>query len=155
MTSSNNEAGSAVNFDLSRFIDAQQGSYDGVKAELSAGQKWGHWMWFVFPQASGLGTSPTARFYAIASMEEAAAYAAHPVLGARLRECAQLLLAVPERTAAEILGGIDAMKLRSCMTLFQAAASDDPVFGEVLERFFEGAPDDATQRILAAWRSQA
>lgn len=144
-----------MNFDLRRFIEAQDGMYDGVKAELGAGRKTGHWMWFVFPQASGLGTSPTARFYAVASLEEAAAYVTHPLLGARLRDCAKLLLAVPERSAAQILGGIDAMKLRSSMTLFQAAAPSELVFGKVLERFFGGVPDDATLRILAAWRSRA
>lgn len=141
--------------DLERFVAAQQGMFDGVTAELGAGRKTGHWMWFVFPQAAGLGTSPTARFYAIASLEEAEAYAAHPVLGVRLRECARLLLLHTGRPAVDILGPVDAMKLRSSMTLFQTAAPDEPVFGEVLERFFDGRPDRATLEILAAWRPQS
>ncbi|WP_038467179.1 DUF1810 domain-containing protein [Arthrobacter sp. PAMC 25486] len=140
---------------LQRFIDAQEGMYDGVKTELGAGRKRGHWMWFVFPQVSGLGMSPTSQFFAIASIGEAMAYAAHPLLGARLRECAKLLLSVPGRSAEDNLGAVDAMKLHSSMTLFQAAVPDEPMFGEVLARYFDGGPDEATQRILAAWRSQA
>lgn len=146
--------GEPQRFDLQRFVDAQEDRYDGVRAELGAGHKSGHWMWFVFPQARGLGTSPTARFYAIASLGEAAAYAAHRLLGTRLRECAHLLLSVPGRAAVEILGPVDAMKLRSSMTLFQAAAPGEPVFADVLERCFAGIPDEATLQILAAWRPQ-
>ena len=141
--------------DFDRFLDAQQGMYDGVKAELGAGRKRGHWMWFVFPQAAGLGRSTTAQFYGITSMAGAVAYAAHPVLGARLRECAGLLLAVPGTSAVEILGQVDAMKLRSSMALFQAAAPGESVFGEVLDRFYDGVPDAATLRIVAAWGEQA
>lgn len=140
---------------LERFIDAQEGVFDGVRAELGAGRKTGHWMWFVFPQAVGLGTSSTARFYAIASLEEASAYAAHPVLGARLREGAGLLLSSSGQSAEDVLGAVDAMKLSSSMTLFQAVATDEAVFSDVLARFFDGAADPATLRILAGWRSQA
>ena len=148
------QSGEPQHFDLQRFVDAQEGRYDGARAELGAGLKSGHWIWFVFPQARGLGSSPTAQFYAIASTGEAAAYAAHHLLGTRLQECARLLLSVPGRSAVEILGLVDAVKLRSSMTLFQAAAPDEPVFGDVLDRYFAGLPDEATQRILAAWRSQ-
>ena len=146
--------GELHHFELQRFVDAQEDRYDGIKAELGAGLKLGHWMWFVFPQARGLGTSPTAQFYAIASMGEAAAYAAHHLLGARLQECANLVLSVQGRSAVEILGLVDAVKLRSSVTLFQAVAPDEPVFGDVLDRYFAGIPDEATQRILAAWRLQ-
>ncbi len=141
--------------DFDRFLDAQQGMYDGVKAELGAGRKRGHWMWFVFPQAAGLGRSPTAQYYGITSLAGAAAYAAHPVLGARLRECAGLLLAAPGESAADIMGQVDAMKLRSSVTLFQAAAPGEAVYGQVLDRFYDGIPDAATLRILAGWGVQA
>ncbi len=143
-----------MDFDLDRFVAAQEGMYDGAKAELGAGLKRGHWMWFVFPQAAGLGRSPIAQFYGMTSMAEAVAYAAHPVLGARLRECAGLLLAAPGASAADIMGQVDAMKLRSSMTLFQAVAPGDAVFGEVLDRFYDGVPDSATLRILDAWGAQ-
>lgn len=139
--------------DLDRFLQAQEETYDGVKTQLGSGHKSGHWMWFVFPQADGLGTSPLSRCYAITSLEGAAAYAAHPVLGARLRECAGLLLLHSGHSAADILGPVDAMKLRSSMTLFQAVAPEEPSFGSVLEAWFDGIPDPATLRILTRWRS--
>ncbi|MET4002825.1 uncharacterized protein (DUF1810 family) [Arthrobacter sp. UYCu511] len=142
-------------FDLDRFLAIQEEKYDGVRVELGAGYKTGHWMWWIFPQAAGLGTSPTAQFYAIASLGEAVAYAAHSVLGARLRACAQLLLEVPDDSAQDILGQVDAMKLRSSMTLFQTAAPEEPLFAEVLHRFFGDSPDFATEQILATWRSQS
>ena len=116
--------------------------------ELRNGQKRGHWMWFVFPQVAGLGRSEVAQHYAIASLAEARAYAAHPVLGARLRACAAALLAVEGRSAREILGEIDAMKLRSSMTLFHRADPDEPVFRAVLERFFDGLVDPRTDALL-------
>ena len=131
-------------YDLERFVAAQEHVYDGVVAELRAGRKTGHWMWFVFPQVAGLGLSEMSRFYAIASLEEARAYLEHPVLGPRLRECAGLVLATRDRTAEAIFGGIDAVKLRSSMTLFHRAAPDDAVFAAVLERYFGGAADPAT-----------
>ena len=132
--------------DLERFVAAQDGggTYRSAVAELERGRKAGHWMWFVFPQLAGLGSSPTARRYALASREEAAAYAAHPVLGPRLRRCAALLLAVDGRSAGEILGPVDALKLRSSMTLFLRAVPDEPVFASVLGRFFDGRPDPRT-----------
>ena len=133
-------------FDLQRFVDAQDsgGSYDAALAELRAGAKRGHWMWFVLPQLAGLGRSATAQHYAISGLDEARAYLAHPVLGPRLRECAAALTGLDGSDPVAVLGGVDAQKLRSSMTLFEAAASDEPVFGQVLEQYFAGARDDAT-----------
>ncbi|MEO8220230.1 MAG: DUF1810 domain-containing protein [Specibacter sp.] len=139
--------------DLERFVASQSRVYDDVKAELGAGRKTSHWMWFVFPQVAGLGSSDFARLYAIDSLAEAVSYAAHPILGARLRECARLVLNVPVLSAVDILGALDAMKLHSSMTLFVHAALQEPVFGEVLERFYGGMPDPATEAILARWRA--
>lgn len=132
-------------FDLGRFVRAQDegGAYQRAAAELRAGRKAGHWMWFIFPQIAGLGSSAMSRRYAISGLPEARAYLGHPVLGRRLTECARIVAAA-SGTAEDIFGGIDAMKLRSSMTLFAAAAPDEPVFGEVLAKFFGGAPDDAT-----------
>ena len=135
-------------FDLDRFLEAQEGVYDAVLAELRRGRKTGHWMWFVFPQIAGLGRSPAAQQYAIAGIDEARAYVAHPVLGARLRECAAALLTVAGRSAEDILGPIDAMKLRSSMTLFHRAAPDEALFRSVLDRFYDGRPDAATDELL-------
>lgn len=130
--------------DLERFVRAQDGVYDQALQELRAGAKRGHWMWFVFPQVAGLGHSPTAQRYAIAGLDEARAYLAHPVLGPRLVEAAQALLALSARDPVRVLGPVDALKLRSSMTLFEAAAPDERVFGEVLERFYDGERDEAT-----------
>src|SRR5215470_16949284 len=115
-------------YDLARFVAAQDagGTYLRAVAELRAGDKQSHWMWFVFPQIAGLGRSPTAVRYAIASLNEAKAYLAHPILGERLRECAKLVLKVEGRTAREIFGSVDEMKFRSCLTLFRKAAPDEP-----------------------------
>ncbi|MDP9795617.1 uncharacterized protein (DUF1810 family) [Catenuloplanes nepalensis] len=135
--------------DLQRFVDAQEGVHERALAELAAGEKRSHWMWFVFPQLAGLGRSEMARRYALASLDEARDYLAHPVLGPRLRECARAVLSVQGRTADRILGGIDAQKLRSSMTLFSLAAPDEPVFAEVLDRYFEGAPDPLTRTLGA------
>jgi uncharacterized protein (DUF1810 family) len=137
-----------VSQDQDRFLAAQRGTYAGAIQELRRGRKTGHWMWFVFPQLAGLGRSETSRFYGIASLEEARAYLAHPVLGARLRESAAALLATTGRTAPEILGSIDAIKLRSSMTLFHRVAPDEPAFAAVLERFFDGRADEATDALL-------
>jgi len=135
---------------LDRFVAAQDagGSYRGAVTELRAGRKTTHWMWYVFPQIAGLGQSPTSKRYAISSMAEARAYLAHPVLGPRLLECAGILAALSGRTAEDVLGGIDAMKLRSSMTLFRHAAPDQPVFSSVLDRYFGGEPDPATERLI-------
>lgn len=134
--------------DLGRFVTAQQGVYEGVLDELRRGRKVGHWIWFIFPQVAGLGHSAMSQMYAISSLDEARAYLAHPVLGPRLRECVAIVLATTGRTALEILGSIDAVKLRSSMTLFHRAAPDEAVFGQVLERYYDGRPDDATDARL-------
>jgi len=135
--------------DLERFVQAQDqgGTYDRALTELRAGRKTSHWMWFVFPQIAGLGRSATAQRYAIESLDEARAYLDHPVLGPRLRGCAAVLTALSGSTAEQILGGIDAMKLRSSMTLFSLAAPGEAIFTEVLEHYFEGAPDEGTVRL--------
>jgi uncharacterized protein (DUF1810 family) len=134
-------------FGLSRFVDAQAGSYERALAELRRGRKTSHWMWYVFPQLAGLGRSPTAQLYAIGSLSEARAYLAHPLLGPRLRECAAVVAAAAPG-AEDIFGGVDAMKLRSSMTLFLRAAPDEPVFHDVLDRHFAGAPDPMTDGML-------
>ena len=135
-------------YDLQRFVAAQDaaGTYDRATAELRGGRKTSHWMWFIFPQIAGLGYSPASRTYAISSLDEARAYLAHPVLGARLIECATILTRVPGRSAEQILGEVDALKLRSCVTLFMHAAPEEPVFGQVLDRYFDGIPDPATEQ---------
>ncbi|MFN8570830.1 MAG: DUF1810 domain-containing protein [Gemmatimonadaceae bacterium] len=138
-------------FQLSRFEAAQAPVYPQVLGELRAGRKRTHWIWFVFPQVAGLGTSERSRRFALSGIDEATAYWRHPVLGARLRECARALLAHQDRSAASILGEIDALKLRSCATLFHEATGD-PQFGELLRRFFDDQPDEATLRILGAPR---
>ena len=137
-----------MTYDLERFVAAQDRVYADVVEELRHGRKTGHWMWFVFPQIAGLGFSPMSQRYAISSLEEARAYLAHPTLGARLRECARLLLETTGRTAEDIFGSIDATKLRSSMTLFGRAVPQEPLFGQVLNRFFGGVPDDATDARL-------
>ena len=134
-------------YHLRRFVAAQDAgrTYDHAAAELRTGRKTSHWMWFVFPQIAGLGYSPASRMYAITSLEEARAYLAHPVLGARLIECATILTGLTGRTAEQILGEVDALKLRSSMTLFMRAAPREPVFREVLDQYFGGEPDSATE----------
>ncbi|MGP0101363.1 MAG: DUF1810 domain-containing protein [Solirubrobacteraceae bacterium] len=137
-------------YQLQRFLDAQDEGhiYERALSELRAGRKTGHWMWFVFPQMAGLGRSPTAKAYAISSLGEASAYAAHPVLGPRLLECTRALTDVEGATAGEILGAVDAMKLRSSMTLFARAAPHEPLFRQVLDRYFDGVADEATEQRL-------
>jgi uncharacterized protein (DUF1810 family) len=137
-----------VEFELGRFLDEQAFSYEAAVRELRGGRKTGHWIWFVFPQIAGLGSSPMSQRFSIRSLAEAKAYLAHPVLGARLRECAALVLAADAPTAAAIFGQLDAMKLRSSMTLFHRAAPGEPVFREVLDRYFDGIPDAATDERL-------
>jgi uncharacterized protein (DUF1810 family) len=135
--------------DLERFVSAQQGVYTGIVDELRRGHKTGHWMWFVFPQIAGLGRSETSRYYALRSIDEARAYLRHSTLGRRLRDCAALVVAAPTASAEAMFGSIDAVKLRSSMTLFMRAAPDEAVFERVLDRFFGGLPDPATDEILA------
>ena len=135
--------------DLQRFVDAQANSDARALAELRAGEKRSHWMWYVFPQIAGLGQSQMAREYALDSLEEARAYLAHPLLGARLRECVDALSRLPASATAErVLGGIDAMKLRSSLTLFARAAPDEARFADALARWFDGDYDAATDARL-------
>lgn len=131
-------------FNLARFIEAQEPVYTKVTAELRAGHKRSHWMWFVFPQIAGLGSSEMAQRYAIASEDEAAAYLAHPVLGRRLRECAAIVAALDGPSAHDIFGNPDAMKFRSSMTLFADTAPDEAVFQACIDKYFDGEPDPET-----------
>jgi uncharacterized protein (DUF1810 family) len=134
--------------DLERFVDAQAGTYEQALAELRAGRKTSHWMWWVFPQVAGLGTSGTSQAYAVRDLAEARAYLQHDVLGPRLLECCRALLALEDVPAERVLGSVDAMKLRSSMTLFAAADPDEPVFTEVLVRFYDGERDERTVELL-------
>jgi uncharacterized protein (DUF1810 family) len=135
--------------DLERFVRAQDEhqTYQQAVGELRRGRKTSHWMWFVFPQIAGLGRSPMAHAYAIADVAEARAYLAHPVLGPRLVECAQIVASLQGSTAEQIFGGVDAMKLRSSMTLFARADPEQPVFAAVLDQYFDG-PDPETDKRL-------
>jgi uncharacterized protein (DUF1810 family) len=135
-------------YDLERFVSAQRSAYASAVAELRGRHKTGHWMWFVFPQVAGLGQSAMSQRYAIASLDEARAYLAHPVLGARLAECARILAALPGQDAEAIFGGIDAVKLRSSMTLFARASEDDSVYHAVLDQYFGGETDSHTDARL-------
>jgi uncharacterized protein (DUF1810 family) len=132
---------------LSRFVRAQDGIYGQALSEIRRGRKRTHWMWFIFPQLDGLGSSSMARLYAIKSAEEARAYLAHPVLGPRLRECAEAVLAV-DTAASDIFGFPDDLKLRSCATLFGAVSPAGSIFQRLLEKYFPDGPDDATLRLL-------
>lgn len=135
-------------FDLSRFLYAQEGIYPQVLHELGRGRKSGHWIWYIFPQIAGLGRSTTSRLYSIASIDEASAYVAHPVLGPRLVECTELVLNVEGMTAAQIFGSLDAMKFRSSMTLFAASNAEIDVFDRALEKYFSGSPDPLTEQAI-------
>lgn len=135
-------------FDLDRFVDAQRGTYAAALAELRAGAKRTHWMWFVFPQIAGLGQSAMARQYAIRSLAEARAYHAHPVLGARLTECLDALADLPKPDPERVFGGIDAVKLRSSLTLFALAIPEDAQFSTALDRWFGGVRDPMTIDIV-------
>ncbi|MBM4128184.1 MAG: DUF1810 domain-containing protein [Nitrospira sp.] len=136
-------------YNLHRFLTAQAPTYDSVLAELRAGRKSSHWMWFIFPQLTGLGHSAMAQQFAITSLDEANAYLQHPILGQRLRECTQLVLNVNGRSAEEIFGYPDHLKFRSCMTLFLTAATDNTLFKNVLVKYFDSQPDQMTLDILA------
>ena len=141
-------------FDLQRFVEAQKGTYAQALAELRAGRKQTHWIWFVLPQVNGLGTSGMSMRYGIKSLEEARAYLAHQLLGARLKECISTLIVLPHGDAAAVLGTIDAVKFRSCLTLFAAADDKGPLFTAALSKYFRGTPDEATLSILAAARQK-
>jgi uncharacterized protein (DUF1810 family) len=138
--------------DLERFVVAQAPHIETVKGELAAGRKRTHWMWFVFPQLRGLGHSQLAWHFGLADAAQARDYLAHPILGTRLRECVELVLAVPARSAHEIFGSPDDLKLRSCLTLFREIDGADGVFGRALDRFFGGQPDPKTLQLLAEAR---
>ena len=133
---------------LDRFLDAQRGDYAAALAEVRRGRKTSHWMWYIFPQIAGLGQSSTARYYSIRDLEEAREYYAHPVLGQRLREICGVLLALRGNDPVAVFGGIDSMKLKSSMTLFAVAAPDDPLFQQVLDKYYGGEQDALTLRIL-------
>ena len=136
-------------YNLQRFVDAQAGVLDAVRAELAAGHKRTHWIWFIFPQIAGLGNSAMSRHYAISGRAEALAYLEHPVLGTRLRECTQLVNEVTGRSAYQIFGDPDRMKFQSCMTLFAAVAPNEPVFRQALAKYYEGGSDRLTMGKLA------
>jgi uncharacterized protein (DUF1810 family) len=138
-----------TDYDLQRFVDAQRDVYATALKELRAGRKQSHWMWFIFPQVAGLGSSEMARRYAIASTDEAAAYLAHPVLGKRLRECASAVAGHSSRAIDEIFGHPDDLKFHSCMTLFADVAPDEAIFQTCLDQFFDGVADSATIERLA------
>ena len=135
-------------FQLHRFVAAQEGVYEGALREISEGRKTGHWMWFIFPQLHGLGRSPMAQHYAIKSLAEARAYLEHPVLGPRLRECVRALIDVEGRSAAQVFGSPDDLKLRSSLTLFARAAGSPSVFDVALAAYFEGLPDERTLGLI-------
>ena len=137
-------------YELTRFAQAQEGVYETALAELRQGRKRSHWIWFVFPQFLGLGSSAMSQRYAIRSVDEARAYLSDPVLGPRLQECCKALLEVQGRSAREILGTPDDLKLRSCATLFDHVAAPGSVFAQVLDRFFEGQRDTSTLRLIEA-----
>jgi uncharacterized protein (DUF1810 family) len=137
-------------YNLQRFIDAQHGVYAQVQAELAAGRKASHWMWFIFPQIAGLGHSSTAQKYAISSLEEAKAYLDHPVLGSRLRDCTKLVTAVNGGSSEDIFGYPDHLKFHSSMTLFAQAAGEDQIFTKAMDKYWQGRPDNQTIERLKA-----
>ncbi|RUM06338.1 DUF1810 domain-containing protein [Rhizobium chutanense] len=139
-----------IDYNLDRFVDAQNGVYERALSELKAGRKTSHWMWFIFPQIAGLGTSPMAEKYAIRSAEEAAAYLADPILSGRLLRCVEAILSVDGRSAHEILGSPDDLKLRSSMTLFAAISDHGSPFHRAIERFYQGKFDERTMETLSA-----
>jgi uncharacterized protein (DUF1810 family) len=155
MANTKEPGGAGDPHDLGRFVEAQQGDYERALAEIRAGRKRSHWMWYVFPQIDGLGFSATARHYAIKSRAEAEAYLAHPVLGPRLVECSEAALAVLGRSAHEIFGTPDDLKLRSCATLFAAVSPPGSVFERLLAKYYQGKPDDKTLRLLGGAAGKA
>jgi uncharacterized protein (DUF1810 family) len=139
-----------ANVDLKRFLDAQQQDYQAALNEVKAGRKRSHWIWYIFPQISGLGFSSTSVFYAIKDIEEAGAYLQHPVLGQRLLEITKILLELPESNATVVLGSPDDLKLKSCMTLFANVQGSSTIFQQVLDKFFDGEMDSKTLKILGS-----
>ena len=143
-------AGSDDPHDLGRFVQAQEGDYEQALSEISSGRKRSHWMWYIFPQFDGLGFSSTAQHYSIKSVEEARAYLDHPVLGARLRQCSEAALSVEDRSASEIFGSPDDLKLRSCATLFASVSPPGSVFDRLLEKYYQGRRDEKTLQFLGS-----
>lgn len=137
-------------FKLSRFVEAQEGVYPGVLDELRRGYKAGHWIWYIFPQIAGLGLSHMSRRFSISSMDEARAYAEHPLLGQRLIECIELVIAVEGKSAEQILGQLDAQKFCSCLTLFAAADGDNEIYQRALDKYFAGVADPLTLQALGS-----
>ena len=148
MAEAPNSISAADPHNLARFLQAQEHNYEQALSEIRSGRKRSHWMWYVFPQFDGLGFSPTSRLYAIKSVAEAAAYLAHPLLGRRLLESVQAVLGLEGRSALDVFGSPDDVKLRSCATLFAAVSPAGSVFEQVLDRYFGGEPDDTTLRLL-------
>lgn len=142
------KSGEMSGYDLNRFLQAQQADYERALSEIKSGRKRSHWMWYVFPQFDGLGSSPTSKRYSIKSVAEAKAYLSHPILGSRLIECAEAVLSVEGRTAYEIFSSPDDMKLKSCATLFAYVSPAKSVFDRLLDKFFQGERDDKTLRLL-------
>jgi uncharacterized protein (DUF1810 family) len=140
----------ADHFDLGRFVRAQDGCYEQALAEISQGRKQSHWMWYIFPQLEGLGFSETSRRYSLKSLAEARAYLAHPLLGPRLRTCAEAALRVEGLSAHDIFGSPDEMKLKSCATLFELVAEEGSVFQRIVDNYFQGERDPRTLRLIAA-----
>jgi len=136
-------------FNLQRFVDAQASTYATALSELRAGAKRSHWIWYIFPQIDGLGFSAMSKRYAIASVDEAEAYLAHPVLGTRLSECSEAVLSVQGRSTLQIMGSPDDMKLHSSMTLFAKVSDEGSVYHQVLDKYFDGAVDEATMRLIS------
>ncbi len=134
-------------YNLQRFLDAQQGDYEHALAEVRNGRKYSHWIWYIFPQLKGLGMSYNSQYYGISGKEEAEAYLAHPVLGERLREITSAFLQLKSKTAEEVFGSLDAMKVLSCMTLFNEVAPGD-LFRQVIDRYYQGEKDEMTKRML-------
>ena len=148
MSSRNDVRDSRDPYDLGRFVQAQLGDYEQALSEIASGRKRTHWMWYIFPQLDGLAFSPTSKHYAIKSVEEARAYLEHPVLGPRLLACAEAAVSVEGRSAVDIFGSPDDLKLKSCATLFAWVSPPGSVFERLLQKYFEGAADDKTLRLL-------
>ena len=150
MVDANEPGGAGDPHNLNRFMQAHEGDYARALAEIRSGRKRSHWMWYIFPQFDGLGSSPTSKRYAIKSVAEAKAYLDHPVLGPRLLECAEAVLRVRGRSASEIFGSPDDMKLRSCATLFACVSPAGSVFHQLLDKYFQGERDGKTLRLLGS-----
>ena len=148
MSMTQNSAGTNDPYNLNRFVEAQHGSYERALSEINSGRKRSHWMWYIFPQLDGLGFSSTSKFYAITNVDEARAYLEHPVLGPRLLACAEAVIRIDGRSATQIFGSPDDMKLKSCATLFACVSPERSVFHQLLVRYYEGGVDSKTLRLL-------